>query len=47
MNALLLLLDLLDQLFEISLLADIDVSDAGCVVSRVSSLRLVELEHTG
>jgi hypothetical protein len=46
MNALLLLLDLLDQLLEIGLLADINVSDAGRVISRVLSLRFVEIEHT-
>jgi hypothetical protein len=40
MDALLLLLDLLDQLLKVSLLGDINVSDAGRVISIVSSSRL-------
>jgi hypothetical protein len=46
MNALLLLLDLLDQLLKVSLLGDINVSDAGRVISSDSYFHLAELGHT-
>jgi hypothetical protein len=45
-NTLLLLLDLLDQLLEVGLLGDINVSDAGRVISNVSAFHLAELGHT-
>lgn len=46
MDALLLLLDLLDQLLKVGLLGNINVSDAGRVISQAFSLRHVEPEHT-
>jgi hypothetical protein len=47
MDALLLLLDLLDQLLKVSLLGDINVSDAGRVISSDSSFHLAELRTYG
>jgi len=46
MDALLLLLDLLDQLLEIGLLGDINVSDTGRVISDASSSECIEVDHT-
>lgn len=46
MNALLLLLNLFDQLLEVGLLGDINVSDTGCMISHVSSVHRAEVGHT-
>lgn len=46
MDTLLLLFNLLDQLLEIGLLSDIDVSDAGRVISNAFSSDLAGAGHT-
>lgn len=46
-DALLLLLDLLDQFLKIGLLGDIDISNTGRVISNVFVINLAGIGHTG
>lgn len=46
MDAFLLPLNLLDQLLEIGLLGDINVSDTGRVISNAASSNYTGFEHT-